>query len=139
MGLSPLPVPPCTRKARHNLVEGVHCRIHRRSEIAIAHFLAAFEIFLSRPQEICDCQPLKSEGFRRLMDQRAFGNGVKRSCIVPQNDEDHPGFYFLPRRCPNGTNDRGTANSHDSGRARNSSQRSVFESFARPTIPAIVG
>src|ERR1700732_1474284 len=82
---------------------------------------------------------LRSEGFRRLMDQRSFLNGVKRSFIVPEHDEDHPGFCFLPRRCPNGTNDRGPADSHDRGRTGNSSQCSVFESSTRRTIPAIVG
>src|ERR1700736_2461070 len=73
------------------------------------------------------------------MDQRSFRNGVKRSFIVPEHDEDHPGFCFLPRRCPNGTNDSGPADSHDRGRTGNSGQCSIFESFVRPTIPAIVG
>src|SRR5271165_2552760 len=71
------------------------------------------------------------------MDQRIFVNGVKRTFIVPQYDEDHPGFCFLPRRCPNGTNDSGPADSRDRGRAGNSSQCSVFESSTRRTTPAV--
>jgi len=75
-----------------------------------------------------------AEGFRRLMDQRSSGNGVKRTFAVPQHDEDHQGFCFLSRRRPSGTNDRGPAVSHDRGRTGNSSQCSVFESSTRRTI-----
>src|ERR1700739_1948566 len=56
------------------------------------------------------------------MDQRCFRNGVKRTFTVPSHDEDHPGFCFLSRRRPSGTNDRGPAGSHDRGRTGNSSQ-----------------
>jgi hypothetical protein len=54
-------------------------------------------VFLRPAPQICESRSMKSGGVLRIDGSAQFRGRVKRTFTVPEHDEDHPDFRFLPR------------------------------------------